>query len=92
MARSTKSDSSKSEAFQELPFEEALKKLEGVVESMENEELPLEKLLALYEEGIKLRKVCQDKLAEAEVKIQKLEASIEGDLRLNPLTLNNDSE
>ena len=56
-----------------LPFEEALKKLEAIVEAMEAEDLPLETLLAKYEEGTRLVKICQEKLAEAELKIQQLE-------------------
>jgi exodeoxyribonuclease VII small subunit len=64
------------------PFEEALKKLEAIVEAMESEELPLEGLLAKYEEGTRLAKACQDKLAEAELKIQELEKSAAGELRL----------
>ena len=65
-----------------LPFEEALKKLEGVVEAMETGDLPLETLLAKYEEGTRLVKICQEKLAEAEVKIQQLEKNAAGDLKL----------
>ena len=61
-----------------LPFEEALQKLETIVEEMESDELPLETLLARYEEGNRLAKVCQAKLAEAELRIQKLEADAEG--------------
>ena len=67
-----------------LPFEEALKKLEGVVEAMESGDLPLETLLAKYEEGARLVKICQEKLAEAEVKIQQLEKSAAGELKLKP--------
>jgi exodeoxyribonuclease VII small subunit len=67
-----------------LPFEEALKKLEGVVETMEADELPLETLLARYEEGMRLVKVCQEKLAEAELKIQQLEKNAAGELKLKP--------
>jgi exodeoxyribonuclease VII small subunit len=52
------------------PFEEALKNLEGVVEAMEADDLPLETLLAKYEEGAKLVKICQEKLAEAEMKLK----------------------
>ena len=70
-----------------LPFEEALKKLEGIVESMESDELPLETLLARYEEGTKLVAVCQEKLAEAELKIQQLEKTQAGEMRLKPLDL-----
>lgn len=67
-----------------VPFEEALKKLEGVVEAMEADDLPLETLLAKYEEGARLVKVCQEKLAEAEVKIQQLEKTAAGELKLQP--------
>ena len=64
------------------PFEEALQKLESVVETMESDDLPLETLLAKYEEGAKLVKICQEKLAEAEVKIQQLEKAAAGELKL----------
>jgi exodeoxyribonuclease VII small subunit len=67
------------------PFEEALKKLETIVEAMESEELPLETLLAKYEEGTRLSKICQEKLAEAELKIQVLEKGAAGELTLKPM-------
>ncbi len=70
----------------DLPFEEALKKLESIVETMESEDLPLETLLAKYEEGTQLAKICQDKLAEAEVKIQQLERNPAGELKARPLS------
>ena len=66
------------------PFEEALKKLETIVEAMESDDLPLETLLAKYEEGTKLAKICQTKLAEAELKIQQLEKTASGDMKLKP--------
>ncbi len=70
-----------------LPFEDALQKLEGVVEAMESDDLPLETLLARYEEGARLVKLCQEKLAEAEVKIQQLEKNASGEIKLKPLDL-----
>ena len=70
-----------------LPFEEALKNLEAVVEAMESDDLPLETLLARYEEGAKLVKICQEKLAEAELKIQKLEKNATGEMKLQPVYL-----
>ena len=70
-----------------VPFEAALEKLESIVEGMESGDLPLESLLAKYEEGVKLAKVCQDKLAEAELKIQQLEKTAAGELKLKPLTV-----
>lgn len=70
-----------------MPFEEALNKLETIVEAMESGDLPLESLIAKYEDGVKLAKVCQEKLAEAELKIQQLEKSAAGELKLKPLAL-----
>ena len=69
------------------PFEEALKKLEGLVEAMESDDLPLETLLAKYEEGTKLVRICQEKLAEAELKIQRLEKNVAGEIKLKPIDL-----
>jgi exodeoxyribonuclease VII small subunit len=69
-----------------LPFEEALKKLESIVEAMESEDLPLENLLAKYEEGTQLAKTCQEKLAEAELKIQQLEKNSAGELKLKSIS------
>ena len=62
-----------------LPFEEALGRLETIVEAMETGDLPLENLLSKYEEGMKLATVCQEKLAEAEVKIRQLEKTAGGE-------------
>jgi exodeoxyribonuclease VII small subunit len=69
-----------------LPFEEALKKLESIVETMESEDLPLESLLAKYEEGTQLARTCQEKLAEAELKIQQLERNAAGEPKLKPVS------
>ena len=67
-----------------VPFEEALKKLESIVEAMESEDLPLETLLTRYEEGTQMAQVCRAKLAEAELKIQQLEKNAAGELKLKP--------
>jgi exodeoxyribonuclease VII small subunit len=66
------------------PFEEALKKLESIVEAMESDDLPLETLLAKYEEGSKLAKICREKLSEAELKIQQLEKNADKEMKLKP--------
>jgi len=52
---------------------------------MESEDLPLESLLTKYEEGVRLAKVCQDKLTEAELKIQQVEKNTAGEIKLRPL-------
>ena len=72
--------------IENLPFEDSLKRLESVVESMESSDLPLETLLRLYEEGTQLSKVCQARLADAELKIQKLEKSASGEMTLKTLS------
>jgi exodeoxyribonuclease VII small subunit len=81
MSKAVKADAAKATS---LPFEEALKKLETVVEAMEGDDLPLESLVAKYEEGMKLAQVCQAKLAEAELKIQQLEKNAAGEMKLKP--------
>src|SRR6185436_8305050 len=75
----------------EIPFEEALNNLESIVESMESDELPLETLIARFEEGTRLAKICQTKLAEAEIKIKQLEKNAVGELVLKPIDLGEDS-
>lgn len=51
---------------------------------MESGDLPLESLIAKYEEGMKLSQICQAKLAEAELKIQQLEKNTAGEMKLKP--------
>ena len=71
-------------AAKEAPFEEALKKLESIVEQMEAGELPLETMMARFEEGVRLVKTCQTRLEEAEVKISKLDQDAGGSPVLKP--------
>ena len=58
---------------------------------MESDELPLETLLARFEEGARLAKICQSKLTEAELKIQQLESNAAGELTLQPVNLADNS-
>jgi exodeoxyribonuclease VII small subunit len=55
-----------------LTFEDALGRLETILESMESGDTPLADLVAKFEEGSNLLKVCQAKLKEAELKIEQL--------------------
>jgi exodeoxyribonuclease VII small subunit len=57
---------------EEPSFEDALAALEKVVERLEKGELPLEESLKLYEEGIRLSRLCHGKLEEAEGRIEVL--------------------
>jgi len=62
-----------------------LKRLESIVEAMEAGDLPLDRMLSQYEEGMRLGQVCQSQLVEAELKIQRLEKSASGELSVRPL-------
>ena len=61
-----------------LSFEHALGKLESIVESMESGDVPLAELLARFEEGNKLLKVCEARLKDAELKIEQLKKQKDG--------------
>jgi exodeoxyribonuclease VII small subunit len=91
VSKATKPAAAQTAAGNDVPFEEALKRLEGIVESMESDELPLETLLTRFEEGTRLTQICQAKLAEAELKIQQLEKSAAGELTLKPADVADDS-
>jgi exodeoxyribonuclease VII small subunit len=54
----------------QLHFEGALDRLEEIVEQMESGKMMLEELVVRYEEGMKLVKICQDRLASAEQRIE----------------------
>jgi exodeoxyribonuclease VII small subunit len=53
----------------EIRFEEALTRLEAVVNRLESGELPLEESLRLFEEGVHLTKICTSRLEEAERRV-----------------------
>jgi len=61
-----------------LSFEAALGKLESIVEAMESGDVPLAELLAKFEEGSKLLKVCEGRLKDAELKIEQLKQQKDG--------------
>ncbi len=61
-----------------LSFENALGKLESIVETMESGDVPLAELLAKFEEGSKLLKVCEARLKDAELKIEQLKKQKDG--------------
>ena len=60
-------------------FEEALKKLEEIVQRLERGELPLEESLTCYEDGIRLSRLCHTKLEEAERRIEVLVKDARGE-------------
>ena len=70
-----------------LSFEQALARLEEVVEELESGETPLEKAIALVEEGEKLYQLCHQQLTAAEGKVEKLVQRLGGG-QTEPLELN----
>jgi len=56
--------------YGKLPFEKALEKLEGIVEKMEDGNLPLDQMINFFEQGNALSTVCAGKLKELEKKIE----------------------
>ncbi len=65
-------------------FEEAIKRLEEIVQTMERGDLPLEDALKAFEEGIKLVRFCTKKLEEAERKVEMLIKGEGGELTVAP--------
>ncbi|MDP5273607.1 exodeoxyribonuclease VII small subunit [Chengkuizengella axinellae] len=53
-----------------LNFEEAMENLEKVVNALESEDVPLEKAIDLFQEGVKLSAYCSQKLEQVEKKIE----------------------
>ncbi len=63
-------------------FEDALRRLEAIVESLEQGNVSLDEAVGLYEEGIQLSKECAERLKASELKIKKLTKSISGQLEI----------
>ncbi|SVB43326.1 uncharacterized protein METZ01_LOCUS196180 [marine metagenome] len=66
-------------------FEEALQKLESLVEKMESGDISLEQSLEWFEEGIRLVKSCRKQMENAEQKVQSLIKDSKGKLELGEL-------
>jgi len=65
-----------------LDFEKSLAKLEDIIASLEDGDLPLNESIKTFEEGVKLTKHCQELLTKAELKVQKLLEKDDGSLDL----------
>jgi exodeoxyribonuclease VII small subunit len=76
----------------EKNFEQAMKRLEEIVQQLEEGELPLEKSLKIFEEGVNLSKFLTKKLSEAEAKVQKLIKTQKGEYKTEPLDVEKEEE
>jgi len=72
-------------------FEDALSKLEKIVSKLEEGDIPLEESLKLFEEGIKLSRFCNQKLDEAEKRVEILLKDKEGIVKAEPFVSSADS-
>ncbi len=71
--------------IQNLSFEDALAKLETLVRELENGRIKLDDAVKAYEQAVSLKNFCEEKLKAAELKIEKLELSSNGELVTTPL-------
>ncbi len=70
---------------EEVTFEDAMKRLESIVETLGGGNLSLEDSLKMFEEGMELCKFCNKKLDEAEYKVEKLMEKEGGELSVEQL-------
>jgi len=66
-------------------FEQAMKRLEEISQTLESGDVSLEDSIKLYQEGTKLIEFCQGKLDEAQKMVQKLSRNASGDLEISAL-------
>jgi exodeoxyribonuclease VII small subunit len=71
----------------DLTFEQALKRLEEIVEALETEDLDLDKSLQFFEEGVALSRYCNQQLQVAEKRIDVLLRKADGTLTAEPFAL-----
>ena len=70
-----KDDSTAFEIPQELKFEDAVTKLNHIVDRMESSDVDLDNMIKNYQAGLSLLKFCQNKIHEAEFKLTKLNST-----------------
>ena len=71
-------------------FEQSMKQLEQIVQELESGDLPLEKAIKKFEEGIQLSKLCARKLDETEKKVSMLLEDGQGNIKEAPFPDNDD--
>ncbi len=65
-------------------FEDAMQRLDAIVAKLEEDQLPLDEMLARYEEGVALARYCGEKLEAAEQKVRLIAKEAGGDVKLEP--------
>ena len=77
-------------ADKNLKFEQAVEKLEGMIEKIESGELSLDDSIKSFEEGMKLVQFCEEKLNEAQGRLEKLVKNEKGELKPKAFTIDDD--
>ena len=72
-------------AITDMSFEDALSELEGIVARLERGDAPLEESIDIYERGAKLKKHCENKLKDAQLKVDKIVLGSDGNVSTEPL-------
>ena len=70
-----------------LSFEDALKELETIVQQLEQGKTKLDEAITAYERGALLKRHCEQKLAEAKMKVEKISFSADGSVTSQPADL-----
>ena len=73
--------------MESLTFEEAYAQLEAAVTALQDGQMPLERALQYYEEGMKLAQYCNELLQNAELRVQQLSVDNQGAIISQPLEL-----
>lgn len=73
------------ENIENLSFEDALLRLENIVRELESGRIKLDDAVSAYEKAVALKKLCQDKLSAAALKVEKIEIAKDGTLSAVPL-------
>lgn len=75
----------------EKKFEAALARLEEIVQELEKGDLPLEQSLKFFEEGIKLSRICNRRLEDAERRVEILLKDKDGAMKAGPFEVEEES-
>lgn len=79
MPRAPKNEKKSATEASPPAFEEALARLEEMVEDMESDQIPLEELIRKYEEGTRLYHICEKRLDEAQGRIEIIRKNRDGE-------------
>ena len=70
-----------------LSFEQALKELEEIVRGLESGEAKLDEAIQAYERGAALKQHCENKLREAQAKVDQIQFTAEGGISVKPANI-----